>query len=390
MMPGPAGGPYVMVSPIERDSVLALLDSSGKVQPGWPIALDGDCSLLATPAPDESIRVFCPGRIYSLAADGRPVADSTIELPDGLFGAGVVVDGVVHFLEAYSIGDEDATRLVTVGPDGAVERGAPWEMPDVVEESVQVGPDGTGYVLGYAYDEGDTEIIAFDLDGVRDGWPIRVKGQPDSLAFGPDGRIYATQGEEDREPSRFLVFGPDGRSLPIGSGKLPVAVTIAHSGAGPNGPPPPVVAEDGTTFVVTEDRGTTVYGLDATGRVMKGWPYRDSIGLQWSYCPPDTGGTCWRLDPVVGPDDVLYLLHPPRTAKVGGSIVAIGPDGHVRPGWPVELKRAGAHFRAVVVGPDGTAYALAVEPAGGDRSSATILAIAPDSTVRYSTTVVEP
>jgi hypothetical protein len=104
----------------------------------------------------------------------------------------------------------------------------------------------------------------------------------------------------------------------------------------------------------------------------------------------DTGGGSWRTAPAVGTGDVLYLLHPPRAATLGGTIVAIGPDGRVRPGWPVVLERPGAEFRSIVVAPDGTAYALAVEPEAGGRYSATILAIAPDSTVRYSSTIVEP
>ena len=47
-------------------------------------------------------------------------------------------------------------------------------------------------------------------------------------------------------------------------------------------------------------------------------------------------------------------------------------------------------FRSVVVGPEGTAYALSVEPEADQRTSATILAIDLDGTVRYRTTVVEP
>lgn len=168
--------------------------------------------------------------------------------------------------------------------------------------------------------------------------------------------------------------------------------TGTYEGAGPfAGPAPPVVADDGTMFLVSEENGTTVYGLDAAGHVIAGWPYRDAIGLQWSRVPEgDVGTPSWRSEPVVGPSDVLYLLHPPRVSTVGGSIVAIGSDGRVRPGWPVGLKRAGAEFSSVVVGSDGTAYALAVEPEAGDAFSASILAIAPDSTVIWTTTIIEP
>jgi len=62
----------------------------------------------------------------------------------------------------------------------------------------------------------------------------------------------------------------------------------------------------------------------------------------------------------------------------------------MRPGWPVEPKRPGSEFWSVVVGSDGTAYALAIEPETGDASSASILAIAPDSIVLWTTTIIEP
>jgi hypothetical protein len=348
------------------------------------------CGGLPALAADGSIRVVCSNRAYAFAPDGRPMAGWPVEFPAGLFADARVVGLDLYALNYYSVENEDAIRLVAAAADGKLEIGAPWDMPSASEERVQLGPDGTGYVLAYVYEAGHTEITAYDLGGTREGWPVRVSGQPDRLAFGRDGRIYATEGEEDRTPSRFVVFGPDGRSLPIGSDRLPVALTSDHTGAGPNGPPPPVVAEDGTTWLVTEDRGTTVYRLDPTGQAMAGWPYRDTSGLQWSYCPPDTGGSCWRPNPAAGPGNVLYLLHPPESGNLGGSIVAIGPNGRVRPGWPVVLQRPGAHFRSVVVGSDGTVYALAVEPEGGDRSSASILAIGPDSTVRWITTIVEP
>jgi len=44
----------------------------------------------------------------------------------------------------------------------------------------------------------------------------------------------------------------------------------------------------------------------------------------------------------------------------------------------------------MAAGPDGTTYALAIEPESGGKSSGTVLAIAPHSTVLWSTTIVEP
>ena len=59
-------------------------------------------------------------------------------------------------------------------------------------------------------------------------------------------------------------------------------------------------------------------------------------------------------------------------------------------GWPVTLTRRGSEFWSIVVGPDGTAYAMAIEPEPNGSHSATILAIAPDSDIRYNVTIVEP
>ncbi|MDQ2966528.1 MAG: hypothetical protein M3R57_11850, partial [Chloroflexota bacterium] len=80
----------------------------------------------------------------------------------------------------------------------------------------------------------------------------------------------------------------------------------------------------------------------------------------------------------------------PPDATAGGRIVAVGRDGGVRPGWPVQLQRRGAEFWSVASGSNGTAYALAVELETSTSSSASIVAFAPDSTVLYTTTIVEP
>ena len=79
-----------------------------------------------------------------------------------------------------------------------------------------------------------------------------------------------------------------------------------------------------------------------------------------------------------------------RDSDVGGSIIAVAEDGQVRPGWPIELKRPGSEFWSAVVGPEGTVNALAIEPEPEGRSSATILAIAPDGTIMYRATIVDP
>jgi hypothetical protein len=106
---------------------------------------------------------------------------------------------------------------------------------------------------------------------------------------------------------------------------------------------------------------------------MKGWPYEPSSAVavprpgletehEAGYCPTPVA-------PAAGPMGTLVLPLEARDPKVGGSLVAVGKNGQVRPGWPVGLKRAGAEFWAVAVGPDGITYALAVEPEVGGKSS---------------------
>jgi hypothetical protein len=137
---------------------------------------------------------------------------------------------------------------------------------------------------------------------------------------------------------------------------------------------------------------TAVFALVPSLAIVRGWPFEPATLLErpnpWL---GQDGISCPLLAlPAVGADSTLYLPLQARDASVGGSIVAVGPDGRVRPGWPVELRRPGAEFWSVVVGSDGTVYALAIEPEPGDASSASVLAIAPDSTVLYTTTIIDP
>ena len=48
-----------------------------------------------------------------------------------------------------SPGDNVGLRLVAVAPDGALQMGARFEAPNLYDQIVQLGPDGTGYVLEY-------------------------------------------------------------------------------------------------------------------------------------------------------------------------------------------------------------------------------------------------
>jgi len=260
--------------------------------------------------------------------------------------------------------------------------------------------------MAYSADHSATQITAVGLGGALPGWPIRIDGYASTPAFDPDGRIYVTVDMPGRSSSQVLAFTRGGRAIQGWPAELPVAAPVEWYGEGEFPPPAPVVAPDSSAYVVTEVgehpfNGTTAYAIDRSSNLRAGWPYRTSTGLVWlGECGCSaTGCGGWRSDPVAAPDGSLYLLQAAPSAGTGGSVVAVGMDGAVKAGWPVVLRRAGAEFSSVVVGPDGTGFALAIEPeeylpdeCGGMVSldSATILAIIPDGTVRYRTTIVSP
>ncbi len=368
------------------------------------------------PVADGSIRVICtmenpdgnmfpPIGAYGFDESGRALAGWPVAL-EGFFVSGQVVGDDLAVFVSQSLGDVDTESgpsfdagLVTIAADGAIDRGV--RMADIGHCCMAiVGPDGVAYGVEPASNDQSPQarvsrVTALDRSGMRPGWPVSFDGISSGPAVGPGGRVALTV-SADLNASRVLLFGPDGGDVLARSARLPIP-TAEYSGdtggCTVGSPQAPVVARDGTTFVYSElDR--TIYAVDPSLKTMPGWPFQPAAPLtrprpglesehEAGYCPVPAS-------PAVGPDRTLYLPLEPRNGTVGGSLVAVGPDGRVRAGWPVELKRPGAEFWSVVVGPDGTVYAQAIEPESGDRSSATILAIAPDSTVLYTTTIVEP
>ncbi len=408
MAPGPGGGVYVSI-PRPGGSVLALLDGSGRPRPGWPIKVSDSTSCgLLLPLDDGSVRVVCDAtdtlqperadvRAFAFDASGRSMAGWPVQLgpavgegpsPPGYAGR-VVGDQLTLFVNRF------ASSVTTIAAGGSIRRGT--DVPQTCcGIEWDVGPDGIAYgvdsVSGLAGSSAEvSRITALDPDGVRAGWPVKFDGIASGPAFGPNGRIVVSVGSFVRDTSRLLVFDRDGKAVSARSAQLPITTAEGGVDCTVAAPKPPIVAQDGTIFVFSEI-DTAVFALAPSLEVMRGWPYR----LATPFDRPDPwrgteGINCTSIAlPAVGPDSTLYLLLQPRSTKVGSSVVAIGPDGRVRPGWPVELKRPGAEFWSVVVGSDGSVYALAMEPETGNRYSATILAIAPDGTVLYRTTIIDP
>jgi hypothetical protein len=240
-------------------------------------------------------------------------------------------------------------------------------------------------------------LYAVSSRGIAAGFPIAITGSASRPAFDGAGHVHLLVGSTRQPPARMLVFDTLGQAAIGGSGALDVMAPpecFMPEWSCPV-PAPPLVGPDATRFVVAGFNDTTVIAIGPSGQPLAaGWAYRSDAGRQVNFiCPPRAAcdSTSFAA-PAIGPGNVLYLLQSARFSATGpsggGSIVAIGPDGRVRPGWPRTLKKAGG-FWSVVIGSDGTAYALAIE-AESVGYSATVLAIAPDSTVRYATTIVEP
>ena len=322
-------------------NVAFAFDSAGRTLPGWPV------ELLAGSASDPS----------------RVVGDDLLILTH-------------EFATADTLPQAGAWSLVDVARDGSVRSGVQYGVPDLADflgRTPRLAPDGAAYILAIRGSAGafTTEILALGVDGVRAGWPQTVDGILSNPTIGPGGRVYFTQvqGTSASTTSRTLVFESDGRSVETGSVGLPATGLDDRTGAGAV-PAPPPIAVDGTAFIIGNSRGhTAAYAIDATGTRIAGWPYRLPAESQvQGSCGRIAGCGAWRTVPAIGSDDTLYLLLTAPGKNAGGSLLAVGIDGQVRPGWPVRLPVKGAGFWSVAVGSDGTVYAMAVEPSAGQYS----------------------
>ncbi|HEX5825019.1 MAG TPA: hypothetical protein VFY18_11230, partial [Candidatus Limnocylindrales bacterium] len=422
LAPGAAGDLFVSVPAPGARILVTLVDAVGRSRPGWPIVLDRttSCDELL-PVEDGSVRLLCTPdnrdgsmtgvvRAHAFDASGNALPGWPIDLDrygaDGSFAERVIGDELT-FLAWKSLGAQiEAGKpaghawIVAIAADGTVAAGSKVSYGiDCCIDTWAIGPDGVAY--GTVHHFADTragamsELVAIGPTGVPDGFPITIVGSASQPAFDAAGLIHLTVGTPNERPSGTLVFDGAGRTTAAGSGELDVAATSEFLGIEGTGsfPVAPLVGRDGVTYLIDLSGGaTTVAGLDPSGRAMTGWPYRSDLGPQRTRsCRAGDGceGSAWAA-PAAGPDNVLYLVQAATSSSVGGSIVAVGQDGVVVDGWPVGLRRAGSEAWSVVVGPDGNASVLAVEPEPNGSHSATILSLAPDSSVRYTLTVVEP
>ncbi len=410
MAPGPYGNLYVLIPAREAPATLALLDAGGSPVAGWPVVVPHarSCDQLLAVG-DGSVRVICtmenpdgnmfdPIAAFAFDENGRLRLGWPVAI-QASFATGHVIGDDLALLTIVPLGDvieegqpSKEAGLLTIGAYGAVSAGARVPVDWRCCRDWAVSPDGIA--LGTESIDGSSSMVAIDASGLRAGWPITFDDAISRASFRADGRIAVVLASMVRNASRVVVLDRDAKVAITAELPLQTAVYSDDTGGCTVGAPQaPVVADDGSVIVYSE-LSTDIYAIDSTPAVMPGWPFDSSASLdrarpglesehEAGYCPAP-------VPPAVGRDSTLYLAREQRTASVGGSLVAVGRDGRVLPGWPVELKRPGAEFWSVVVGPFGTAHALVIEPESGGKSSATILAIAADSSITWSTTIIEP
>jgi len=423
MAPGTDGDLYVSIPKPPGRVLVALLDSAGHPRPGWPLVVDGttSCEQLL-PVDDGSVRILCTlenrdgsnlavVRAYGFDSEGRPLAGWPIDLDrygaDGYFAARVIGNELT-VLAWKSLGNEikqgqpaGNTWITTVAADGTVRDGAKVQYgTNCCTNAFAVGPDGVAYGTTHQFGQSPSapkvsELLAVTVAGVRAGFPVAIAGIASVPAFDAGGRLHLTINDGPDQLAWTLVLDTAGQMVVGGSGGLGFSATDVCVGieGSCEVPAAPLVGADGTTFVVgAYPRSTIVAGLSPSGQAMAGWPYRSDFGHQdIGICP--AGAVCEGYTfaaPTMGPGNVVYLLHAASSTSAGGRIVAVGPDGRLVAGWPVSLKRAGSEVWSAVVAPDGNAYVLAIEPEPNNGYSATILALAPDSTVLYTSTIIDP
>ena len=419
LAPGAGDDLYVAIPTPDGTVLVGLIDSTGHPRAGWPIALerttscehlfpvmDGSVRLLCTPANVEG-NMLGVVRAYAFDRDGAPLPGWPIDLDrygaDGYF-AGRVTGDELTVLAWKSLGDQiqpdqpaGNAWIMAIAADGTVDVGTKVSYGiDCCIDTWVVGPEGVAY--GTVHHFSDTpagarsELVAIGATGVPAGFPVAIVGSASRPALDAAGLIHMTVGTPNERPSGTLVFDSTGRTVDASSGEMDLAPTSKLLGTGAI-PVAPLVGRDGTSYVIDLSGGiTTIAGLAPSGQSMAGWPYRSNVELQRTGICQE-GEVCQRSTwsaPAIGPDNRLFLLHAATTSTAGGSIVAVGQDGSVVDGWPVGLKRAGSEVWSIVVAPTGNAYALAVEPEPNRSHSATILALAPDSTVLYTLTIIEP
>ena len=279
--------------------------------------------------------------------------------------------------------DDDGTRhwLSTVGRDGRVEIGEPAEVG--FPSAYVIGPDGRGYLFW------DGGITAMDLSGVVSGWPANVPGVVDGVgpdvgprskpAFSPAGDLVLTRSTADGNGTQVVVVGRAGEVRDLGPA-LQIDPVIHTSGlALEYFAIPPLVGPGGSVTVVGQaGADVAIHRVDASGAIPAGWPFRTPGSVGWrGTCENVLGDGCgtYRALPVVAGDGTVYVPLGSTAPSSRATVLAVGPDGRARTGWPATIGSAGSWVWGMAPGAGGVLFALVVHVLGDGTETMELLAI---------------
>ena len=407
---GPDRGVWVLVGhegnpPVDPStSTIALLDEDGTARPGWPIQFRGWSCLDDAPphdlavASDGSLRIVCaedtesegPQRHVAIALgiDGAMLPGWPVELQSVAANVApmVVADELRVLASDVAPGDGSSAQpvawwVIGISAAGNAQLGRRYELADAAGQfDVRFAADGVAYRVAIEDMPAPAPptasvITAFDLDGVRAGWPITIEGAASHPVVGPEGKLFIVRrlGNGADSRAQAMTIDPGTGVADATSDGLPIVPLDDRTGAGAT-PLGPIVARGGATIVIGSDSTHQfVYVVDPplAGRGVP--PTRLVMPLErMGTCDgQDTGCGVWRVLPIVGPDGTVYI---PESAvgeggglssSAGGSLVAVAPNGAMRTGWPVSLPDSMAGVWSIFVRADGTVIALAAIPQDG-------------------------
>jgi hypothetical protein len=393
------------------DTILALLDQTGKPVDGWPIELPFTQGCVPLAASDGSLRLLCyvsdvdPDHCLDVCQAQVVLAFDAAgtELEGWPVSFGVAFERAVHAETARMVGDDvylvesgmgafdpetgryDSQALLRITRDGTVVYGDPVPGSDAC---CAISPEGVAFGRSSTYGDGDVptgSLVAFDQSGVLPGWPVDFVGEVSMPGFGRDGALALATWGNSEVLSELRWVGRDG--LPWPEAAVTLMDGAAEWDALWGGPMSPLVDDSNRAFVIV---GGRIVAFDANGSPLPGWPYEPetAIRTEGGCGEGDTGCPFSVLVPVVdhGP---LYVLETGEREN-GGRVTAVHADGSIRGDWPVILKRPGAAFDSIMLSQSGIAFVVAREPESAGATSSTILAITEDGNVRYATTVLQP